>query len=272
MANLKAVFSDIDGTLLNTKHEVSKDTKEVIQEIMKHGIPFVLVSARMPKGMISIRDEIKAHYPMICYSGALIVDADGNDLFSCNFKQSTAKNIYKSLRKYSTDISINIYSENRWIVEDKEEKWAKQESEITGVIPEEINFENKEVFTCVHKYLCMGEPEEINKVENFLKVEYPEVRIYKSKPTYLEIMTMEASKSNAIRLLEDYFHIQKEETIAFGDGFNDIDMISYAGVGVAMGNAADEVKEVADIVADTNENEGLMKVLYHQFSTIKEQR
>ena len=68
---------------------------------------------------------------------------------------------------------------------------------------------------------------------------------------------MKASKSDAIHMLKDHFHVKQEEIMAFGDNFNDIDMIRYAGLGVAMGNAADEVKEVADYITLSNEEDGV---------------
>ncbi len=77
---------------------------------------------------------------------------------------------------------------------------------------------------------------------------------------------MKASKSDAIHMLKDHFYVkQEEEIMAFGDNFNDIDMIRYAGLGVAMGNAADEVKEAADIVTDINDNEGERQILDKYF-------
>ena len=148
---------------------------------------------------------------------------------------------------------------------DKKEYWAAQESDITGVIPQEVFFEDEEVYKEVHKVLCMGDKEDIAALEQQLVKEFPQIRIYRSKDTYLEIMSMKASKSDAIHMLKDHFHVKQEEIMAFGDNFNDIDMIRYAGLGVAMGNAADEVKEVADIVTDINDNEGERQILDKYF-------
>ena len=147
------------------------------------------------------------------------------------------------------------------MVEDIEEFWVKQEMEITGVRAKEVSFEDFSVFEEVHKILCMGEAEDIARLEQNLKQQFPQIRIYRSKDTYLEIMSMRASKSDAVHMLEQRFEIQRKESVAFGDNFNDIDMIEYAGFGVAVGNAMEEVKEVADYVTDTNDNEGLRKVL-----------
>ena len=216
MKKYKAVFSDIDGTLLNSKHQIPESTKEKIKQINENGIPYVLVSARMPKGMTAIRAELGAKSPMICYSGALVVDEEDHPIYSV-------------------------------------------------AMPQEVSFEDEEVYKEVHKVLCMGDKADIAALEQQLVKEFPQIRIYRSKDTYLEIMSMKASKSDAIHMLKDHFHVKQEETMAFGDNFNDIDMIRYAGLGVAMGNATDEVKEAADIITDINDNEGERQILDKYF-------
>lgn len=261
----KAVFSDIDGTLLNSNHQIPTETKNKIQEINKQGIPYVLVSARMPKGMTNIRAELGAKSPMICYSGALVVDEDDKPIYSVAISKENARNLCKRIQELNAKISINIYTNDEWLVEDKKEYWAAQESDITGVIPEEVSFEDEKVYKEVHKILCMGDKEDIAKLEQQLVEEFPEIRIYRSKDTYLEIMSMKASKSDAIHMLKNHFNVEREEIIAFGDNFNDIDMLQYAGLGVAMGNASDEVKEAADIVTDINDNEGERQILDQYF-------
>jgi hypothetical protein len=258
---VKAIFSDIDGTLLNSKHQISERTKAKIHEIGEKQIPFILVSARMPQGMIGFQQELHTKNPMICYSGALVIGGEGEVLYSVELKPETAKRIMKLTKEITPGVSINPYSYDRWMAEDKEEYWTHQEMEITGVIPEEVSFEDEKVWAHIHKILCMGNPEEIKYLEERLKEDYPEIQIYRSKDTYLEIMAKEASKSGAVHMLEQHFQIKKEETIGFGDGYNDIDMLKYVGTGIAMGNAFQVVKEAADYVTDTNDEEGLWKVL-----------
>lgn len=265
MKKYKAVFSDIDGTLLNSKHQIPENTRKKIKQINQNGIPYVLVSARMPKGMTAIRAELEAKSPMICYSGALVVDEEDHPIYSVAMPQEVAMKLCRRVYELNPKISVNIYTNDEWLVKDKKEYWAAQESDITGVIPQEVFFEDEEVYKEVHKVLCMGDKEDIAALEQQLVKEFPQIRIYRSKDTYLEIMSMKASKSDAIHMLKDHFHVKQEEIMAFGDNFNDIDMIRYAGLGVAMGNAADEVKEAADIVTDINDNEGERQILDKYF-------
>ena len=90
MKKYKAVFSDIDGTLLNSKHQIPENTRKKIKQINQNGIPYVLVSARMPKGMTAIRAELEAKSPMICYSGALVVDEEDHPIYSVAMPQEVA--------------------------------------------------------------------------------------------------------------------------------------------------------------------------------------
>ena len=110
MPKYKAVFSDIDGTLLNTKHQIPEDTKKKIQQINKEGIPYVLVSARMPKGMTAIRDELGAKSPMICYSGALVVDEEDNPIYSVAIsKKKCPKSMQENSRIKCKDFNQHLY-------------------------------------------------------------------------------------------------------------------------------------------------------------------
>ena len=158
-------------------------------------------------------------------------------------------------------ISVNIYTNDEWLVKDKKEYWAAQESDITGVIPQEVSFEDEEVYKEVHKVLCMGDKEDIAALEQQLVKEFPQIRIYRSKDTYLEIMSMKASKSDAIHMLKDHFHVKQEEIMAFGDNFNDSPMLALASLGVAMVNAPEGVKKSENLVTASNDQHGVTQAI-----------
>ena len=100
-----------------------------------------------------------------------------------------------------------------------------------------------------------------NQIENILKVKHPELSVYRSKDTYLEIMDGRALKSNAVKVLCEVKNIPIEDTISFGDNYNDIDMLEATGMGIAMGNAPEEVKKHADKITLDNDSEGLLHML-----------
>ncbi|MNY40960.1 putative phosphatase [compost metagenome] len=111
----------------------------------------------------------------------------------------------------------------------------------------------------------MGSPQAIDSLETELKKHHPEITIYKSKPTYLEIMAQKVQKSSAMMSLLESYHVTKQEIIAIGDNYNDIDMIHFAGLGAAMGNSPDEVKAAADIITISNDEDGVKDVIEKYF-------
>jgi len=262
MNNFKMICLDIDGTLLNSNHEITENVKSAINIVANENkIPVVLVSARMPKGITFLQKELEIEQPIICYSGALILDKDNKVLSKEFIDVSNLENIYKLASE--NNIHISLYKDNEWYIEEMD-YWAKQESEITNIIPKISDFndliEEWEIEgTGPNKILCMANPNEIN----FLKenTTATDLNIYPSKPTYLEIMPTNASKTSAINILQKKFNVERSEIIAMGDNYNDIDMLEYAGLGIAMGNAPDDVKKYANDITSTNNEDGVAEAL-----------
>jgi Cof subfamily protein (haloacid dehalogenase superfamily) len=258
---VKFICLDIDGTLLNSKHDISEKNKAVIKEATKvRNIPVILVSARMPKGINFLQEELGIHEPIICYSGSLILDEDKNILFSEYIKDNYIKDIVAEAKKL--DIHISLYKDDDWYVEQLD-YWALQEKEITNIEPNVIEYTKLltqwkfESLGC-NKLLCMGASENIQKLRDTLLKRFDkQLNIYLSKPTYLEIMPKNVSKTLAISFLLDRYNIEKSELMTVGDNYNDIDMIEYAGVGIAMGNAPIEVKKIAKDITLTNDEDGV---------------
>lgn len=262
MNNFKMICLDIDGTLLNSNHEITENVKSAINIVANENkIPVVLVSARMPKGITFLQKELEIEQPIICYSGALILDKDNKVLSKEFIDVSNLENIYKLASE--NNIHISLYKDNEWYIEEMD-YWAKQESEITNIIPKISDFndliEEWEIEgTGPNKILCMANPNEINFLQE--NTTATDLNIYPSKPTYLEIMPTNASKTSAINILQKKFNVERSEIIAMGDNYNDIDMLEYAGLGIAMGNAPDDVKKYANDITSTNNEDGVAEAL-----------
>jgi len=262
MNNFKMICLDIDGTLLNSKHEISKEVKEAINVAAnERNIPVILVSARMPKGITFLQKELGIEQPIICYSGALILDKDNKTLAKENIDVFNLKEIYKLACEFN--IHISLYKDDEWYIEEMD-YWAKQESDITNIIPKITNFKElievwKNEGTGPNKILCMADPDKIALLKE--GTEAIDLNIYPSKPTYLEIMPTKSSKTSAINILQKKFNVDKSEIIAMGDNYNDIDMLEYAGLGIAMGNAPEDVKKHGNDVTFTNDEDGVAAAL-----------
>ena len=262
----RAVFSDIDGTLLNSHNNISQKTVESVHRLNERHIPFILVSARMPQGIFPLQHILGVKAPVICYSGALVLDEEGNTLFESGIDKDDFVNITSYISEQCRDICCSFYSGRDWFTANKNNPCIMEESCIVGIEPESYGSGSIPEIKAVHKLLCIGPPEKINLLENVLKSGYPFLNIYKSKDTYLEIISGKSSKSAAIKLLQGKLGVTQDELIAFGDQFNDIDMLKYAGLGIAMGNAPEAVKVSADAVTETNDSGGVAKALDFYFS------
>lgn len=256
----KAVFSDIDGTLLNSQHQITPKTEEAIKNVLKQGVPFIPVSARPPHAITPYTEQLRAQHGMICYSGALILDKNLTALYSVTLEPQDLQKLNARLADFA-HLSISYYAGLDWFCNDVNNNWIKQESEITGLSAKLLQGK----LTDVHKILIMGSAEEIQMVEPVLKQALPHLSIHRSKDEYLEIMNPAATKAKAIQFMEQHLGISAEQVIAFGDNFNDLDMLQYAGLSVAMGNAPDAIKQVAKEVTATNNEDGIALVLNRVF-------
>ncbi|TDQ57704.1 Cof subfamily protein (haloacid dehalogenase superfamily)/HAD superfamily hydrolase (TIGR01484 family) [Mesocricetibacter intestinalis] len=260
MTAYKAVFSDIDGTLLNSKHVISPDTLQAVRRIIRAGIPFIPVSARPPYAITAYTDQLDSQQAIICYSGALILDKNLTALYSVTLSGTDLQRLDKLLGEFN-HLSVNHYSGTHWFSNDLNNPWCLQESEITklkaAAKPADL--------IDVHKILVMGPAQDIRKLEILLKQNLPHLSIHRSKNEYLEIMNKAATKAKAIDFILHSLNISADEIIAFGDNFNDADMLQYAGHSVAMGNAPEEIKNMATEITATNDEDGIAQVLNRIF-------
>ena len=260
----KAVFIDMDGTLLTSHHTITDTTKQIIQQLITMGILVIPISARPLHGMLpftaSVFDKEK---PVVSLNGGYIFHQQAI-IHEIKVSLPETIELHNSISK--KPVSIMYYSQMEWYAAEHTEA-IKKEQRITSVpiiiqpFNETISAWEKQQ-TGPNKILIAGKEAEILVIEKELIAQYHDkLNIYKSQPCYLEVMHKQASKTNAIQLLIEKYGIQQEEIIAIGDNYNDKSMIEFAGMGVAMGNAPDEIKKVANYITDTNNNEGVAKAL-----------
>ena len=256
----KIVFSDIDGTLLNKDRELSALTKKVIRELQKD-VPVVLISSRMPEAMRHLQHELHiAYQPLICYNGGLIL-VDGQTISSTEIPL----NMIQQLHEFNKNLNchLGLYNSDDWFVPEMD-NWAEREESNTKVTPvvkptEEVLKDWKKSGKGAHKIMGVGAEEKIDNIEKFLSANFgSELHLYRSKPTYLEIANKKVSKLTAIEiLLKRHFQLNLHEAIAFGDNFNDYEMLKAVGLGIAVENAKPEVLEIAKEVTKHGKEDGV---------------
>lgn len=258
----KIVFSDIDGTLLNSQHELLPSTLKAIHRLREKNILFVPISARMPKAIVPILKELAVKAPIISYNGALILSAENEQLFSQKPAEKNCLSILKDIRTQWPQIVINYYCADDWYVEDLSDRLVKEEAAITGVTPLEASFQALlSSGKLPHKLLCMCPPSICQQMENILTPCYPAFNIIRSSPTLLEIIDKSVSKAHAVKKFMELYNIPASQAIAFGDNYNDLDMLSTVGMGIAMGNAPLKVKTAAAQITSSNDADGIYNAL-----------
>lgn len=261
MKKYKMVFSDMDGTLLNSQHQITPATVQAIQRIMQKNIPFIPVSARPPHAILPYMTQLNNTNEIICYSGALILDKNLTALYSVTLEDHLLPQLEQCLAHHPA-LSVSYYSHLDWFTTELKNDWISQESHITGLNAKEKPHQLSQV----HKILLMGEAEYIEEIEPLLKQQFPQLSIHRSKKEYLEIMNKAATKANAIQFMAQRAAVDSSEIIAFGDNFNDLDMLQYAGLGIAMDNAPEEIKRIAKQITASNDNDGIALSLMQIFS------
>jgi len=261
----KLLCTDIDGTLLNKERELSQAT---IQQflLIKDACGIVLASSRMPEAMRHLQAELKVDgSPLIAYNGGLVLD--GNKVLSSTEIGFSEVNKIVSFCEH-TEVHVSIYNNDEWFVPAMD-YWADREANNTKVRPEVRGLNDtlavyRQSNKGAHKVMCMGPANEIAVLyDQLIRTLGDDIHVYKSKDTYLEIASRQISKRSAIETLLNHKYTDHtwEQVIAFGDNYNDMEMLEAVGMGVAVGNAREEVLAIANHVTDGNKEDGVAKAL-----------
>ncbi|MBC9797673.1 HAD family hydrolase [Sinomicrobium weinanense] len=262
----KILFSDIDGTLLNADRDLSVLTVNEIKRIREE-IPVILVSARMPKQMYHLQEKLDIRQdPLVCYNGALVL-VDEKPIHSTEIPFEAVKRIVDyNENSAEGKFHISLFNTNSWYVE-AYDRWAQREENNTKVSPEiKANRAVLKAWEPVqkgaHKITCMGDAHLIEKAYQHFKEHLGnDLHLYRSKDTYIEIANREVSKLTGIQKLLSHYGLSLEEAMAFGDNYNDTEMIAAVGHGVAVANARDEVKAVANAITGHHKEDGVARYI-----------
>lgn len=257
----KIVFSDIDGTLLNADRDLSPLTIQTIKSLEEREIPFILISSRMPAAMRHLQQKLGIeHHPIISYNGGLIL-LDGKAVSSTEIPISTLESLHQF--NITHNVHLSLFHADEWYVP-REDFWTRREINNTKVQPQfSSNAEVLETWKAAgkgaHKIMAMGEEEKIDSIRDFLIENHGEdLHLYRSKPSYLEIAPRKISKLTAVEhLLKEHFRLPLSQSMAFGDNYNDREMLQGVGLGIAVGNAKPEVLEIAHMVTAPGKEDGV---------------
>lgn len=260
----KAIALDLDGTLTNSQKKVSEKNKNIISKAVENGIKVILASGRPLFGITPVADvlelEKKGGY-ILAYNGGNIVDCVTGELIYSRFiPQECVHDICTESEK--NNVYAITYYKDKVLSQSDEDEYVRKEAFCNGADIKKVESLEKFVDYPVAKYIIVGEHNKLLPVEKALKDKHGKLLdIFFSEDYFLEVVPKGVAKDKSLNALLEKLNIKREELIACGDGMNDLPMIEYAGLGVAMENAYPKVKECADVIAPSNDNDGVAYII-----------
>ena len=258
--DIKVLALDLDGTLTNSEKKVSKRTKEVLEKAMKQGVRVVLASGRPTMGILPLAKELNMkEYGgyILAYNGAMIIDCKSEKVVYENaLPMDCIETLCKVAKKY--EVAILSYRGNEVITENDTDPYVLKECFVNKTKAHKVKNLTNAITSPVAKCLIVGENEKLVPVKQYLEELFQDqLNIFFSEPYFLEIMPLGVEKSSSLSRLLKILKTNRSHLMACGDGLNDITMLEYAGLGVAMENGCKEAKEKADVITKSNDQDGV---------------
>lgn len=261
----KLIATDMDGTLLKKDKTISEATKKAICNAREAGTKFVLATGRPIQGIkkylqeLNLVNDYEDNYALT-FNGALVVNTRTNEVIYSKSLSISDLDILYPLAK-SFDIDMHLFTEDGLFTE-KMNKYTEIEATINNIEAQICNFSTLDVNSPMIKFMMVGEKEALDAIEPKLSKEvHDKFTIVRSSNIFLEFLHKECNKGVGVKALSEYLEIKQDEIICLGDAGNDYHMIDFAGLGIAMDNAFPEIKEIANYITDSNENDGVAKVI-----------
>jgi len=263
---IKLVAIDMDGTLLNSKKELLEETKQYFKDFHKKETDTLLVlcTGRPESGIRPYLKDLgyleENHY-IISQNGANIYESRTGKRVMDAFLDSAAIQKWIELGKKHGISVMGAGVDYYYCFDQEPTEWMEFDVKlVTGKLKRIPTKES--LNTDFYKILLMGDEEQLNEFETFIPEEWrDEFYVVRSQKYLVEVLTKGVNKAFGLEKLAQKLNIEPSEIAAVGDAANDIEMLEYAGLAIAMGNASEEVKAIADIVTDTNENNGVIKAI-----------
>ena len=261
----KMLVLDFDDTLFKDDLTISKENIDAIKKAKNQGVVVLFCSGRSDESMLQYIEKLDLHDKdeyFVSFNGAKIDTIDRQNIFHKTIEQPILKEIVQIGKK--NEVTVQLYKEDKMIVEEITDTVRKY-IELTQSEP--MVQENIETLDFSTKILLNSEDrEKLEQLKARIESKYKEqLNVFFSKPNYLEVLNKEANKGLAVKYLAEKLDIHVEEIIAVGDSFNDLFMIEYAGMGVAVANGRDKVKEKANYITKNDNNHHAVREVIEKF-------
>lgn len=256
------IVLDMDDTLLTDDHRISDLNKKVLLEAQAKGVYVVLASGRPTIAMTSYAKDLQLDLNdsyMISFNGAIISRVKDELIL---FEQKLTVEQIHALYDYSVKMKTDIitYLDNE-IISETDSEYIEIEKEITGMahrkVPDFKSYVDRPAVKCI----LLQDPDYLKTVEKDLIAAMPHLSVTTSKPFFLEVAQLGIDKAASLKLLAEKLGIHQNEIIAVGNAANDLTMIEYAGLGVWVDNVALELRDKANLIVSSNNNDGVAEVV-----------
>lgn len=263
--NYKLLVLDIDGTVTNSEKRVLEKTRKSIIQLQEKGVLVAIASGRSPKGVFSVAEELKLHQfgnYILAFNGSKIINFQTREcIYEKQLPLHIPGRLWTDAIKYK--LGILTYTDHLLIAGTEPDSYMALESRISSMpIEYHKDFQTTVNFP-VNSCLLTGTPEDIEALEPIFAYKYfHEAEVFRSEPCFLEITPKNVDKAYSLKYLLKLLGIPREQTVCCGDSFNDISMIQFAGLGVAMANAQEKLKDVANYITERDNNhDGIAEVI-----------
>ena len=260
------VVMDLDDTILNSSESINEYTLRVIERLKGRGVVFTLATGRTFSSARPYAEELNIEVPIITYNGAYIRSPEaGEPLYHRPLDIETARSIIFDAEKRG--LHINFYQNDQLYVAEMNSKIRWYES-IAGIKARAVGKISEFISQPPTKLLLIIDDRD--RHQYFLKYfleKYPQLEIVESKPNLIEFDAPGVNKGKALEIVADHLDVDKEKSIGIGDSGNDLALIKEAGLGIAMGNAPDKLKRVADMVAGDHNDNGAARIMEEIFAS-----
>ncbi|HML36560.1 MAG TPA: Cof-type HAD-IIB family hydrolase [Bacillota bacterium] len=261
----KLIVSDLDGTLLNDASALSEYSKEVIHRASEQGVDFMLATGRLFGGARMIAKELNLNTPILACNGALIKEAEGKLLYGKPLREEALRTVFRLLEE--RNLYFHCYSEDSFYTKKIRRNLFSFYDALID-LPEEDRFPMVEIEPAdligkdaIYKILVRCEGAAARKELYNTLIGIDGVSVTVSFNDTFDICADQVSKEAAVERYASGKGIDPSEIICFGDNYNDIGMIRYAGLGIAVENGVEEIKEAADYVTASNNENGVAKAI-----------
>lgn len=256
----KLLVLDLDGTLTNSKKEITQQTKDTLIKAQEAGLKVLLASGRPTYGVAPLANELelqKYEGYILAYNGGEIIDWKTRKLmYEKQLDSDLLPYLYRCAKE--NDFAIVTYENEYVLTEKPDDEYVLKEALLNVMKIKKVDNFLEAVKHPIIKCLIVGEPTRLAQLEKEMYEKLKDrMGVFRSEPYFLELVPKGIDKAQSLSVLLEEIGMTKGEMIAIGDGFNDLSMIQYAGLGIAMKNAQDVVKQAADFITLSNDEDGV---------------